>query len=66
MRYWLGPIVVTAVGVAVVVMLVWAITYKINKQHQFERRCATQNGHTISVSRGEICIGADGRYLGQE
>lgn len=70
MRDWWGeywpPVVLTVAAVAAVISLVFAISYSVHKQDRWRQQCYEQGGHTVRVSRSEICVGSDGRYLGQE
>lgn len=54
------------VGVVIVGALITIFTLVAQQQSHFENLCHEQGGHVVRVSRSEICVGSDGRYLGQE
>lgn len=62
---WL-PIVVVVVFVAMLGGLAYSIYSSVQSENHFVRQCHDQGGHTVDVSRSKICVGSDGRYLGQE
>jgi hypothetical protein len=66
---WWSDMWVVVVTVTFLVVLFGSIGYAIyagiQSDNRFVQQCHDQNGHTIDVGRGTICVGADGRYLGK-
>lgn len=65
-----GDIWPPIVAVVALVVIIGGLAYMIYRGTQddnhFVQQCHEQGGHTVAVSRSMICVGADGRYLGQE